>query len=336
MHCPANHCPLLIATLAAGLLCGCAVGPDFVRPPGDSATRYLPEPLPAETVGASVEWGEPQRFIEGTDPPSRWWTLFRSPQLDRLVESALRDSPVIQSARAASLAAREMALSQRGVLFPALQASFSSGRQKVPDPLASPLSSNSSLFTLHTAQLAISYVFDPFGGNRRLLESMEAQAEAQRFQLEATSLTLASNVVAGVVQEASLRGQIAASREVIRIEAEQLDLMRRQFDLGAIPRINVVAQESVLAQSQALVPQIEKQLAQQRNALAVLAGQLPGDGPGAEFELSSLRLPTEIPLSLPSRLVERRPDVRAAEAQLHAAAAQVGVAIANMLPIQPF
>jgi NodT family efflux transporter outer membrane factor (OMF) lipoprotein len=332
MHRFPNLRRALAAAFCAAFVAGCAVGPDFVRPRDVSPRGYLPEAVPEQIAGAPIPGGGPQRLVEGAEPPARWWTLFGSAQLDNLVDRALRDSPAIKSAQAASLVAQETALSQRGILFPSVQGNLSSSRQKVPVPLASPLSSNVSLFTLHTAQLAISYVFDVFGGNRRQVESLEAQAEAQRFQLDAAVLTLASNVVVGAVQEASLRAQVDASREIIRIETEQRDLMRRQLDLGAIPRINVVAQEAALAQAAALVPPLERQLAQQRNALAALEGRFPGDGFDVDFELSSLELPPAIPLSLPSRLVENRPDVRAAEAQLHAAAAQVGVATANMLP----
>jgi NodT family efflux transporter outer membrane factor (OMF) lipoprotein len=303
-----------------------------VRPPTDSPASFLPDALPAQTAAAPVQGGAAQSFTPGADIPERWWSLFGSRELDAFIEEALKASPAIRAAEAAVRVAEETALAQRGALFPSAQGSFNSSRQRVAEELASPLSSNSGTFTLHTAQLAISYVFDIFGGNRRALESARALAESQRYQLEAAKLTLGSNVAIAAIQEASLRAQIAATREIVRIDEQQLALMRKQLDLGALPRISLVAQEAVLAQAQALLPPLEKQLAQQRNALAALAGHLPGEGREPTFEFSSLDLPVELPLSLPSRLVERRPDVRAAEAQLHAASAQLGVAIANMLP----
>ena len=180
--------------------------------------------------------------------------------------------------------------------------------------------------------MGVSYTLDAFGANRRQVESLKAQAEFQRFQLEATYLTLTSNVVVAAVQEASLRAQITATEQVIQIETEVVQIFRRQQELGAIAMADVVAQEATLAQLQATLPALRKQLAQQRDLLARLAGRFPSEELAERFELSRLELPQELPVSLPSKLVEQRPDVRAAEAQLHSASAQVGVAVANMLP----
>jgi NodT family efflux transporter outer membrane factor (OMF) lipoprotein len=173
---------------------------------------------------------------------------------------------------------------------------------------------------------------DVFGLNRRTVESLQAQAEAQRFQLEATYLTLTSNVVAAAVQEALLRGQIKATQEIVKIQSEALDIIRHQLALGQIAGDAVAAQEAALAQAQASLPPLQKQLAQQRDLLAALAGRFPSEVPSEKFDLAALDLPRELPVSLPSGLVEQRPDVRAAEEQLHSASAQIGVAIANMLP----
>jgi NodT family efflux transporter outer membrane factor (OMF) lipoprotein len=323
---------LLVASLATYFLAGCAVGPNFERPATDPPASFVSEPLPAQTAAAPIRGGAAQHFVAGAEVPARWWTLFGSAELDAWIDRALESSPTIRSAKAALRVAEETALAQRGALWPSVLGGFNSSRQRVAQELASPLSSNNNVFTLHTAQLAISYVFDLFGGNRRALESAQAQAESQRYQVEAAILTLGSNIALAAIQEASLRAQIAATREIIRIDEEQLALTRRQLELGAVPRINLVAQEAVLAQAQALLPPLQKQLAQARNNLVALAGRLPGEGRAPTFDLAALNLPVELPLSLPSRLVERRPDVRAAEAQVHAASAQVGVAIANMLP----
>jgi NodT family efflux transporter outer membrane factor (OMF) lipoprotein len=187
-------------------------------------------------------------------------------------------------------------------------------------------------YTLYTAQVAVGFTPDVFGANRRQVESLLGQAEAQRFQLEAAYTTVASNVVAAAVQEASLRGQIAATREIISIATASVDLVRRQFELGAVAGLDVAAQEAALAQVQQTLPALQKQLEQNRTLLIVLMGRFPSDDPGGQFDLVSFRLPTEVPLSVPSRLVHQRPDVRAAEAQLHAASAQIGVAVASRLP----
>jgi NodT family efflux transporter outer membrane factor (OMF) lipoprotein len=317
---------------AALLLAGCAAGPDFQRPAAPQAEGYLPEPLPARTASAPVPGGQSQSFAPGADIPAQWWSLFRSPELSALVAEALDANPNLQAAMAALRVARENVYAQEGAYYPSVQANASSNRQRVADPLSSPLASGSSIFTLHTAQLNISYAPDVFGLNRRQVESLQAQAESLRFQLEAAYLTLTSSVVLGVIQEASLRAQLASTREIIRIATEQLELARKQLELGAIAEAGVVAQEAALAQARANVSPLEKQLAQQRDALATLAGRFASDGLAQRFEFSSLALPDELPVTLPSSLVEQRPDVRAAEAQLHSASAQVGVAVANMLP----
>jgi NodT family efflux transporter outer membrane factor (OMF) lipoprotein len=187
-------------------------------------------------------------------------------------------------------------------------------------------------YSLYTAQVTVGFTPDVFGGNRRQVESLLGQAEAQRFQLEAAYLTLTSNVVAAAVQEASLRAQIAATREIIAISSGSLALVRRQFEFGAVAGIEVAAQEAALAQVEQTLPPLQKQLEQNGNLLAAVTGRLPSDGPDEQFELTSFQLPTELPLSVPSRLVQQRPDVRAAEAQLHAASAQIGVAVASRLP----
>ena len=324
--------PKFLCAAIAVALAGCAAGPDFKRPAAPEAAGYTPEPLPAETASTGISGGEAQRFVQGLDIPGQWWTLFRSPALNALIERAFKVNPDLQAAQAALRVAMENVSAQQGFFFPTLQANYQPTRQKMSGVLAPTLNSNSTIFNLYTAQVIVSYAPDVFGGNRRQVESLRAQAEAQRFVLEATYLTLASNVANVAIQEASLRAQIAALRESIRSANELLELLRRQFELGAIASSDVQAQEASLAQSQALLPPLQKLLAQQRNLLAALTGRFPSDETAERFDLDTLQLPVELPVSLPSKLVEQRPDVRAAEAQMHAASAQVGVATANMLP----
>lgn len=323
--------------LAALLLTACAVGPDFTRPVAPAVSSYTPEPLVTQTVSAPAAGGEVQRFVSGEDIPGQWWTLFHSAALNSLVEQALKNSPTLQQAEAALRVAQETVYAQVGAYYPSASANFTSTRQKEAlGSVSSSAASGASLFNLHTAQLNVSYTADVFGGNRRQVESLQAQADSQRFQLEAAFLTLTSNVVAAAVQEASLRAQITATVAMVAIEQEQLGLFRRQLDLGAVAEANVVAQIATLAQTKALLPPLQKQLAQQRDMLAALAGRFPSDvsstAAAEKFELSMLQLPQDLPVSLPSKLVEQRPDVRWAEEQLHAASSQVGVAKANMLP----
>jgi NodT family efflux transporter outer membrane factor (OMF) lipoprotein len=273
-----------------------------------------------------------QYFLEARDIPADWWSLFHSDALNALIGEALAASPSIGAAEAALRGARETVLAQQGAFFPSVDAQLNPTRQSVASVLSSPLASGSNIYTLHTAQLNISYAPDVFGGNRRQVESLQAQADAQRFQLEAAHLTLTSNVVIAAIQTASLRTQIRTTHDLIALATRQLELFRRQQALGQIGAADVAAQEAAIAQVRTTLPPLEKQLEQQRNQLAVLVGRVPSEGPTLDVELDALRLPEELPLSLPSRLVEQRPDIKAAEEQLHAASAQIGVALANRLP----
>jgi NodT family efflux transporter outer membrane factor (OMF) lipoprotein len=320
------------AAAAAALLCAC-VGPNFHRPAAPAVDRYTTLPLAATTAAAPGVGGAAQRFLSQQDVPRNWWTLFGSDELDSLVTAALRANPDVASAQAALRQALENTAAQRGSYFPTVQGSFDASRNRDATGVVQPtLQSGTPLYNLFTPQVTISYVPDVFGANRRAVESLAAQAEASRFQLDATYLTLTANVVTTAVQEASLRAQIAGTERVIALERESLAVLRRELELGAIAEADVYAQDAALAQLEATLPPLTKQLHQARDQLAVLTGRLPADFAPARFTLEQLSLPTDLPLGVPSQLVERRPDVRAAEAQLHAATAQVGVAIANLLP----
>lgn len=321
----------VLALLAAGLA-GCAVGPSFQRPAAPETTRYTAEPLTAHAPVAPGSGGASQRYIEGQDLPEQWWKLFGSNALDQLVSAALKANPDLQAAEAALRAARENAAVARGAYWPSVDVQFTPTRQRVADPLASPTASGEDLFTLHTSQVNVAYAPDVFGGTRRQVEAATAQTEVAQFQRRATWLTLTSNVVVAAIQEASLRAQLRATREQISAASRLLDMVKQQQRAGQLGAADVAAQETALAQIEATLPPLEKQLAQQRNLLAVLAGRLPSEAIVQQFDFESLKLPEELPLSVPARLVEQRPDIRAAEAQLHAASAQIGVARAARLP----
>ena len=324
---------VLVAAAATAIAGGCAVGPDFERPLPPSIDRYSRDPLPAETVSSSVRGGDVQHFRPGQDVPERWWTLFGSRDLDDLVDQALKQSPTVQSAQAALRQASELLAAQRGGYFPQAQPGYSAAREKNAVQTLSPtLASGEQYFTLHTAQVSVSYLLDVFGGTRRQVEAQQALTDAQRFQLEAAYITLASNVVTAAVTEGSLRAQLTTTQAIVASERQALQILQRQNALGAIAMTDVMAQQALLASSEAGLPALEKQLAQQRHLLAVLAGRFPGDAPDASFELGNLVLPRDLPVSVPARLVRQRPDVLAAEAQVHAASAQVGIAVANLLP----
>jgi NodT family efflux transporter outer membrane factor (OMF) lipoprotein len=319
--------------LAAGLLVvGCSVGPDFKRPDAPAVDRYTKNPLPPKTASADVPGGEAQSFVQGQDIPSEWWTRFRSPALDALVARALKANPTLAAAHAALRQAVELVYAQEGYYYPTAGLGFSPSYQKSSASLSPPLNTNNLRYGLFTAQVNVSYAPDVFGGNRRQVESLQAQADALRFQREAAYVTLSTNVVAAAVQDASLRAQIAALREIVAIDTKSLDLLRRQLAAGAVTALDVAAQEAALAQAQQTLPPLEKQLEQNRHLMMALAGGFANDSEEAKFELAKLTLPSDLPVSLPSKLVEQRPDVRAAEAQLHAASALIGVAVAKRLP----
>ncbi|GAC1300127.1 MAG: efflux transporter outer membrane subunit [Steroidobacteraceae bacterium] len=295
--------------------------------------RYTADLLAPETASASAPGGAAQRFLAEREVPRDWWKLFGSQELDALVGEALRASPNVLSAQAALRQALENTAAQRGYYFPTLQAGFGASRNHDALGVLSPtLASPQSFFNLFRPAVTVSYVPDLFGANRRQVESLAAQAEASRFQLDATYLTLTANVVTAAIEEAGLREQISATERVIALEREALGVLRRQLELGAIAEGEVFGQDAALAQLEATLPPLNRQLHQTRDALAVLTGHLPAELTSPRLKLDQLTLPTDLPLGVPSQLVERRPDVRAAEAQLHAATAQVGVAIANLLP----
>jgi NodT family efflux transporter outer membrane factor (OMF) lipoprotein len=325
---------LLISTTLAVLLLsvGCVVGPNFKTPAPPQVPGYTPENPTTTTSTANVPGGEAQSFVENRDIPGDWWTLFHSKQLNDLIERALKANPNLKSAQAALLVAKENTLAQHGYYYPNVSAGFSAARGK-SSPDVSPVTFSGALsYSLYTPQVVVSYVPDVFGLNRRTIESLKAQEQQARFALVATHITLSSNIAAAAIQEASLRGQIAATQQLIEIATKTLEILRGQYAKGYASELDVAAQQAQLAQVVATLPPLLKQLAQQRDLLAAFSGGFPSDKMAETFELSNFQLPRELPLSLPSNLVEQRPDVHQAEENLHAESALVGVARANRLP----
>ncbi len=354
----------ILASIRAGLLAAvatviasCAVGPNFHKPAAPANAGFAPTPLPDTTASTSLHGGEAQHLVAGGDIPFQWWELFQCPALNSLIEKAFRANPTIAAAQAALTQAHEMVSAQQGFFYPSVGATYQAERHKIAgnltndqapgvqgngDNLSAPLQTpgvppyTAPLFySFQTAELTVGFVPDVFGSNRRQVESLAAQSEAQRFALEATYITLASNVAAAAIQEASLRAQIRATREIIDADEKSLRILRDQFKLGYAMRIDVAAQETALAQARATLPPLQLQFEQGRDLIRALVGNLPNEDVPETFELDALRLPPEIPVSLPAKIIEQRPDVRAAQAQLHSASAQVGVAIAAMLPQFP-
>jgi len=322
-----------LSVMTAVLVGGCAVGPDFRTPADPVSKRYTATPVLQADEAVSSDAGGTQRLMSGQELPAQWWKLFHNQDLDRLIRQALADSPTLVAAGATLRQAQENLRAQSGaVYFPAVDASLSGSRQKVSGAASGQSGSGGFTYGLYHASLVVSYNLDLFGGGRRELEALRSQVDFQRFQLEAAHLTLTSNIVTTVVREASLRAQMEATKEILAVQEKLLGLVERQFQLGGIARTEVLTQQTQLAQVRATLPQLEKELGQTRNQLAVYAGKFPSEAALPEFRLDELNLPLELPLSLPSLLARQRPDIRAAEELLHAANAQIGVATANLFP----
>jgi len=324
--------PACIAT--AGLLSACAVGPNFKTPEAPQGAAFAPAgQMAPQTTAAPGPGGQAQRFVDGMDIPGQWWSLFQSPEINALIEQALANSPTLEAAQAALRQANETAAAQRGSYYPSVSGSVGAQRQKASgSALGIPGFPASYYYNLDTASVNVSYTLDAFGGTRRQVEALQAQAEYQQFSLEASYLTLTANIVTAAVTEASLRAQIAATEDIAKSQQQQLDITQRRLGAGGASRADVLQQQSILQSTLATLPLLRKQLSQERNLLATYVGSLPSDYQGAALNLDSLTLPTDLPVSVPSKFVEQRPDVREYSALLHQATAQVGVATANMLP----
>ncbi len=315
---------------AASLVQGCAVGPDFEPIAAPAVSGYTAGPL-RRTSSAVSDSGGAQVFLAGRDVAGDWWRLLGSRQINAFVDEAIANHPDVAAAQYALRNARELVLAEVGSLFPSASLSNSTTRQRVSQA-ESGLTGPALEYTLYAPALNISYSPDIFGGVRRQIKSLQAQADYQAFQLEATYLTLVANVVSAAINDASIKAQIDATEDIIKIEKDLLDRVQHQFDLGAISRSDVLSQQSTLAQTQATLPPLRKQRAQQRDQLMVYLGRLPSQDRGESVGLTRLRLPRDLPVSLPSTLVQQRPDIRSAEATVHQASATIGVAISNMLP----
>jgi len=313
------------------LLAGCAVGPNYHAPAAPKTQGFTPDALPSATEATPVTGGEAQRFAVGADLPGQWWALFGSQELDALINRALKQNPDIAAQQAALRAAREDARAEEGVFAPQLQGTANQERAKISGASISP-GFPSFITGLYQANVNVSYTFDVFGGERRTLEGLRAQADNQIYQLEASVLTLTSNVAASAIGLAATREQIEVTHQVIAVEEQQLHVIERQYESGARTRADVLQQQSNLASVRATLPALQQQFSTYEHALAALTGQFPHDAAHVALKLSDLKLPEEVPVSLPSALVAQRPDIRAQAAQLHQASANIGVATANMLP----
>jgi NodT family efflux transporter outer membrane factor (OMF) lipoprotein len=334
---PGAHKTWLASALAGLLLAGCAVGPDFNSPEVPAAAQgpsapYTPTPVPEATASVDVAAGAAQHLRSGQDIQAQWWALFHSDALNQLISAALARNPNLAAAQASLRQAQESLGSEKGaLLYPNVGLQAGIERQRTPLVTAG-LGQVVVDYTTYSVGLGVSYQLDLFGGNRRTLEGLAAAVDYQRFQVEGVYLTLVSNVVVTAIREASLRAQVQATQEVLALQEQQLKVVNVQFNAGAVPKSAVLTQQTQVAQTRATLPPLQKSLAQTRHQLSVYAGRLPSELGIPEFQLDSLRLPPELPVSLPSALVRQRPDIRANEALLHEASAQVGVATAALYP----
>jgi NodT family efflux transporter outer membrane factor (OMF) lipoprotein len=324
-----------IGVVLALALSGCVVGPDFKPPAPPSTTRYIsPDEIKAPDGDAGP--AAPRQTIElGERVAGDWWTLFRSPDLDLLVKQAVAGSRTLESAKARLAQAREAIVAASSALYPQVGLNASAAREKVSatefglGPNAFPLPPNFNLFQVGPSA---SYALDIFGGTRRGIEQQSALADFQHDQLDAAYLTLTGDTVTEAIQVAAVRAQLKAIGDILEIDRHNLDLVRKERQAGTVPDSDVVIAESQLAQDETLEPGLAQQLSAVKHALAVLLGRAPGDWLAPDFDLASLTLPIQLPVSLPSELVHQRPDILAAEAQLHAASAQIGIATAQLYP----
>ncbi|HEX2759640.1 MAG TPA: efflux transporter outer membrane subunit [Rhizomicrobium sp.] len=321
------------AIAPAILLAGCAVGPNFKKPAAPEVSDYTATPVTGAVATPGVSGGEAQRFTTGGDVAADWWSLFHSPALDSLIAQALKNNSDLKAAKAALRAAHETALAGRGPFFPQVTLGFDATHQQQPPAALAPVPANNAFqYDLFTPAVNVSYMPDVWGLQRRTVESLNAQADAARYEMMAAYTTLINNVVSSAIQEASTRQQIDATRDMVAAMNKALDILKYQLDKGYASGADYAAQKAATAAAAATLPPLIKQDAQLKDQLAVLVGRFPSDQPPEKLDFATLKLPEEIPVSLPSALVAQRPDILQAEANMHSASAQIGVAVANRLP----
>lgn len=323
----------LYAAFLLTVLAGCSVGPHYRAPAPPTVAAYTSEAQPVSTVTSSGPAGAAQQFVQSSEIPAQWWTLFHSPQLDRMVREALDDSPTLAQSMARLKEAQEEANARTGATkYPTLTGNASAEGEQVnlaafgvPFPSPPP-------FVLLNGSVAVSYALDLFGANRRLIEGLNAQVQYQNWQLEAVRLMLAGNVVSACIRQAELRSQVDLTRQMLVLEEQSLSIVEKRYRSGGVSEYDVRSQSSIVAQTRATLPSLEQQVDVISHQLAILMGKTPAEAHLEAMTLDALTLPQELPVSLPSDLVRQRPDIHAAEALLHQASANVGVATANLYP----
>jgi NodT family efflux transporter outer membrane factor (OMF) lipoprotein len=323
----------LIAAVALGMIAGCTVGPRYHAPAPPTVIAYTPQPLPTETASSEGPAGNAQRFNPSAAIPADWWTAFRSSELNAMVEHALKNSPTLEQATARLKQAQEEVNARTGrTKFPEVTGNASVTEEQlnlaaygIPFPNPSP-------FTLLNGSVAVSYALDVFGANRRAIEGLKAQRDYEARQIEGARLMLEGNVVAAAIRQAEVRREVEITRQLLAVEQKELRIAEERVRAGGISDFDVHSQRTQVAQTEAAIPPLELQLDTIDDQLAALMGKSPAEAQVAGISLDALHLPADLPLTVPSELVRQRPDIRAAEALLHEASANVGVATANQYP----
>jgi NodT family efflux transporter outer membrane factor (OMF) lipoprotein len=312
----------------AAMLGACAVGPDFVRPTPPDTDRYLSEPLPETAVVAD---GQAQQFAPDTALISDWWRLFRSAQLDAVIRQAIANNPSLQAAEASLRQSQDRLRAGYGLFYPHIGAEMDASRERTA-PSQQGLKTPSTIFNLVTLSGTISYALDVFGGERRTVEGLRAEADYERYTSMAARLTLITNVVNTTIARAAYAAQIRATEQLIDLQKQQLKVIEAQVRAGTAPYTNALSLRSLIAGNQASLAPLKQKIGQAEHLLATLEGVVPSKATLPEIDLAGLSLPADLPVSLPSDLVRQRPDILSAEAQLHVASANIGVATAAMFP----
>ncbi|MEO6986641.1 MAG: efflux transporter outer membrane subunit [Paralcaligenes sp.] len=327
-----NSVRILTGLILAGLLAGCAVGPDFKSPAAPDAPGYTAAPLPTQTASAHTTLGDAQHFSASTTMDAQWWNSLGSAKLDALIEQAFQASPTLASARATLRQAQEVYSAQaESTRYPQMDADVGAQRQRM-NPSALGQVGDAREFSLYNASVGVHYNLDLAGGSRRALEALVARAEYRQYELEAARLSLAGNIVTTAIVQARIGSQIQATKAILRAQDEQTHIVQERVRLGQAARDELLALQTQVEQTRAGLPLLRKQFQQSEHLLAALSGRAPGTRDLPTFTLEEFTLPSDLPLILPSELVRRRPDIRAAESLLHAANAEYGVAVAKLYP----
>lgn len=315
------------------LLAGCAVGPDFRPPPAPEGIAYTSGPQTAEILPAAVALKERQHLVAATGTDGQWWHAFGSARLNALIGEAMEGNPTLAAAEATLRQAQELYAARAGsTLYPQVEAGLSAQRQRFNPEATTGQTGAAREFSLHNAEVGVRYTFDLFGGNRRALEALAARSGYQQQQLAGARLTLAANIATTAITRARLAMQLEAMQNILRAQEEQLELTRVRIRLGHAAPGEALALQTQTEQTRAGIPLLRDQLQQNDHLLAVLVGRAPGAGDLPSFTLEDFVLPRALPLLVPSELVRARPDIQAAEALLHAANAEYGVAVSRLYP----